>query len=146
MADPANFYPIRSQYYLWTLGSVHLWTLGSVHLHLGETLLRKFVWSKSSGEKYEQSFSDIDIEKDIKNLLLSVVNNNNVEMKLNELNDIFNKAADRSLKKVNSVYKQSKQKRKKQIFHDTIYFETKRHIRFLARTVNINPFNMYIRA
>ena len=114
--------------------------------NIGETLPRKFVWSKSSGEKYEQSFNDIDINKDIKHLLLSVVNNNNVEMKLNELNDIFNKAADRSLKKVNSVYKQSKQKRKKQIFHDTIYFETKRHIRFLARTLNINPFNMYIRS
>ena len=43
----------------------------------------------------------------------------------------------------NSVYKELKQKRKKQIFM-TQY--TKYSSYFLARTVNINPFNMYIRS
>ena len=61
--------------------------------NIGEPLPRKFVWSRSFGKKYEQSFNDIHIDKDIKQLLLSVVNNNNVEM-----NDIFNKAKDRSFK------------------------------------------------
>ena len=88
--------------------------------NIGETLPRKFVWSKSSGEKYEQSFNDIDIYKDIKHLLLSVVNNNNVEMKLNELNDIFNKAADRSLKRL-IMYINSQSKNERNRFFMTQY-------------------------